>query len=192
MSNNSTRNVFELVQRGDDEAAAIIFNRYVERLVLLARSNLSSKMRQKVDAEDVVQSAFRSFFIRAREGRFAIERSVELWGLLAAITRNKLLKTVERYRQQKRHIDAERPLAGLDADSGNEPTEEEAIALIDEVELLMQGISPLQQQMLELRLQGRSIAEIAESVERSERSVRRFLGDFRQSLENRLESLDRD
>ncbi len=190
MLNISTRNVFELVQHGNDDAAAVVFNRYVERLVLLARSNLSHKMRQKVDAEDIVQSAFRSFFVRAREGRFKIERSAELWGLLVAITRNKLLKTVERYRQQKRQIDVEQPMAGHDMTSAEEPTEEEAIALIDEVELLMQGISPLQQHMLELRLQGQPIAEIAESVQRSERSVRRFLRDFRQSLEVRLDSLN--
>ncbi len=190
--NPSTKNIFEQIERGDDDAAAIIFNRYVERLVLLARANLSNKMRQKVDAEDIVQSAFRSFFLRARQGRFTIERSAELWGLLVAITRNKLLKTVERYHQQKRRIDAEQPLAGLEATSEDEPTEEEAIALIDEVELLMQGISPLHRHMLEMRLQGQSIAEIAENVERSERSVRRFLRDFRQSLEGRLESLNRD
>ena len=190
--NPSTRNIFEQIERGDDDAAAIIFNRYVERLVLLARANLSNKMRQKVDAEDIVQSAFRSFFLRARQGRFTIERSAELWGLLVAITRNKLLKTVERYHQQKRRIDAEQPLAGLEATTEDEPTDEEAIALIDEVELLMQGISPLHRHMLEMRLQGQSIAEIAENVERSERSVRRFLRDFRQSLEGRLESLNRD
>ncbi len=55
---------------GDDEAAAEIFNRFVRRLIFLARSRLNAQVRQKEDPEDVVQSVFRSFFTRQVEGQF--------------------------------------------------------------------------------------------------------------------------
>ncbi len=70
-----------------------------------------------------------------------------------------------------------------------EPTELEGLALADEVELLMSELDSHQRTMLELRLQGKSLPEIAETVERSERTVRRFLGGMRDRLEERLREL---
>lgn len=191
MDERETRLVFGEVQSGDEDAAREIFDRYLQRLVALARARLSDRLQQKVDADDVVQSAFRSFFVRARDGQYVIERSGELWSLLAAITRHKLLKKAEHFRQQKRRLDADQPITdeGLSpADFAAEPTDAEAAALTDEVEFLMSELEPLQRQMLELRLQGHAIPEIAETVDRSERTVRRFLGTFRDQLEERLKS----
>ncbi len=197
MSEGETRFVFDRVQSGDDEAAREVFERYLTRLVALARSRLSNKLQQKVDADDIVQSAFRSFFVRAREGQFTIERSGDLWSLLASITRHKLLKQAEHFRQQKRSLDRDQPLGatGPEADGdlfSTEPTETEAVALSDEVEFLMRNLAPLQRTMLERRLQGQPIPEIAEAVQRSERTVRRFLIQFRDELEERLNSLRRE
>ena len=193
MSEGETRFVFDRVQSGDDEAAREVFERYLTRLVALARSRLSDKLQQKVDADDIVQSAFRSFFVRAREGQFTIERSGDLWSLLASITRHKLLKQAEHYHQQKRSLDRDQPLAVAGSKEppqfAAEPTETEAIALSDELTFLMGELEPLQRKILELRLQGQAIPEIAETVERSERTVRRFLSGFRDQLEDRLRSL---
>lgn len=189
-----TRHVFGRVQDGDEQAAREVFDRYLMRLVALARSRLSDRLQQKVDADDVVQSAFRSFFVRAREGQYVIERSGDLWSLLAKITRHKLLKKAEHYRQQKRSLDSDEPLTedtgGRGAAFSAEPTDEEAVALSDEVAFLMRELEPQQRTMLELRLQGQPIPQIAETVERSERTVRRFLSSFRDSLEERLKSIE--
>lgn len=193
MDGNETREVFDRVRSGDEEAAREVFDRYLGRLVALARSRLSDKLARKVDADDVVQSALRSFFVRARDGQYAIERAGDLWALLAAITKNKLLKKAEHFRQQKRNLDQDQPLAGGSEAEGSpfatDPTDEEAVALSDEVEFLMRGLEPLQRTMLELRLQGQPIPQIADTVERSERTVRRFLSSFRDDLEERLKSL---
>ena len=196
MDGNETREVFHRVRSGDEEAARAVFDRYLGRLVALARSRLSEKLARKVDADDVVQSALRSFFVRARDGQYAIERAGDLWALLAGITKNKLLKKAEHFRQQKRDVDRDQPLAAssdessADADFSEHPTDEEALTLADEVEFLMRKLDPLQRQMLEMRLQGKPIPEIADTVERSERTVRRFLSTFRDNLEERLNSLE--
>src|SRR5262245_54743172 len=78
------------VQAGRSQAADQLFNRYVERLVALARSHMSPSLRTREDEEDVVQSVCRSFFTRAREGQYILQRSGDLWRLLAAITLNKV------------------------------------------------------------------------------------------------------
>src|SRR5438270_12519197 len=67
---------------GDEEAAEQLFHRYAERLLALARSRMSVWLAGHVDPEDVVQSAYRSFFTGARAGRFALERNGDLWRLL--------------------------------------------------------------------------------------------------------------
>lgn len=98
MTENETRHIFDRMQHGDEDAAREVFNRYLHRLVALARSRMSERLGQKFDADDVVQSAFRSFFVRARDGQFAIERAGDLWNLLASITHHKLLKKTRRAR----------------------------------------------------------------------------------------------
>src|SRR5438105_2600607 len=58
---------------GNEEAARQLFDRYVSQLVALARRRISQRIAGRVDAEDIVQSVFRTFFHRVREGQFHIE-----------------------------------------------------------------------------------------------------------------------
>ena len=63
-----SRELLSRFQEGDAAAAEAIFARYANRLLALARSRLSSKLARRIDADDVVQSTFRSFFaVRGRE-----------------------------------------------------------------------------------------------------------------------------
>ncbi len=65
---DDSRELLVRYQRGDPTAAEAIFARYANRLLALARSRLSPKLARRVDADDVVQSTYRSFFVRrARE-----------------------------------------------------------------------------------------------------------------------------
>lgn len=180
-----SQRLFKGVVLGDETAADELFAAYVHRLIALARGRLSERLQRKVDADDIVQSAMRSFFVRARDGQFVIQRSGELWALLAAMTRNKLLRQCERFRQQKR--DVARDEDGLSENAAVvAPTVEEAVAVADELELVMRELSPLSRDIAERRLQGQSIPDIAEAVDRSERTVRRLLAAFRDQLEQRL------
>src|SRR5262245_24535885 len=58
------------LRAGEDDAAREVFERFARRLVLLARARFDKQLAHRVDPEDVVQSAFKSFFIRQREGNF--------------------------------------------------------------------------------------------------------------------------
>jgi RNA polymerase sigma-70 factor (ECF subfamily) len=176
-------------REGDEDAATELFRRYAERLIALARSRLSARLANHVDPEDVVQSAYRSFFTGARAGRYALQRSGDLWRLLVAITLHKLHHQVERHTAGKRaagrecRFGHESNLVQLQGQlHAREPTPAEAAALADTLEQLLRGLEPLQRRMVELRLQGCGLEEIAAEVRRSERTVRRLLERIKERL----------
>ena len=180
---------------GDQEAADEIVDRYLSRLTALARTRLSPKMRRRVDPEDVVQSAYRSFFRNAADDRYVLERSGDLWRLLAAIMMNKLHGQVEFHSAKKRAIGKEESMlaAGGGASSvinpgafAHQPSTTEMLGLTEELERTMTELPAAHRRILELRLQGHSVTEIAEDIERSERTVRRALENIRNMLAQRL------
>src|SRR5947208_2188580 len=118
---------------GDQAAAEELFRRYAERLLGLVRTRLSARLARHVDPEDVVQSAYRSFFSGARAGRYVLQRSGDLWRLLVAITLHKLQQQVEHHTAEKRDFrqcptGAESGLLGLQGRVARDPTPEEAAA----------------------------------------------------------------
>ncbi len=175
---------------GEQKAADELFRRYADRLISLARSRLSGKLSQRIDPEDVVQSAYRSFFVSARAGQYSLECGGDLWGLLVAITLHKLQHQVARHTAEKRTIDRDQSFGGEDTLlriqaqlQTREPSPVEAVALVDQVEKLMRGLEPLQRTMLELRLQGYTLYEIAEKTQRCRRTVIRTLEQVKHHLQ---------
>src|SRR5271165_5672841 len=96
-------------QSGDSAAADELFRRYADRLAALVRSRLSSKLARRLDPEDVLQSAYRSFFAGARAGRYELKRGGDLWRLLVAITLHKLQDQADYHGAGKRNINIEKP-----------------------------------------------------------------------------------
>jgi RNA polymerase sigma-70 factor (ECF subfamily) len=156
---------------------------------------LSAKLRRRVDPEDVVQSAFRSFFRRAEDGDYHFADSGDLWRLLTVITLNKLRRKAEYHSAGKRDFGAERDMAKDDPDAprfeaaARGPSPEAELEAAEEIEITTQGLTPEYKRLIELRLQGYNLDEIATEIDCSERTVRRVLERFRQTLEDRLAGL---
>jgi RNA polymerase sigma factor (sigma-70 family) len=189
-------NSLELLKRwrsGDERAAAEIYDAYVRRLIGLARSRLSQQFSKRFDPEDVVMSAYRSFFVRARDGEFVLEKSGDLWRLLAAITIRKTLAQIEHHRAGKRRVDGEDSLASqlgvVPERLTREPTPDEAVGLIDCLQHVLQAQSAIDRRILELRLAEGSTDEIAVTVGRSPRTVRRALERIQAELEACFQSV---
>lgn len=194
MQTESTfQDLLQKVRQGDDRAAEQIFARYTQQLMAEAQRKLSQRVQQKVDAEDVVQSVYRSFLRRDAAGQFQFDGAGGLWALLATITARKCQRYNRRYSAQKRDAGRELSFELPAADSapaweaaGELPQPEEVAAVVDLAEQLFAGLSDeRERQMLELRLQDYTLAEIGERVGRSEYTVRRFL----QKVERRLQRL---
>src|SRR5262249_1915459 len=71
-TSSSFTDVMARLRAGDEDAARQVFQRFVHRLVGLARVRLGRDLRRRVDPEDVVQSAYKSFFLRYEEGRVEV------------------------------------------------------------------------------------------------------------------------
>jgi RNA polymerase sigma-70 factor (ECF subfamily) len=177
-------------RQGDQQAASELFRRYADRLVALAKSRLSRKMAQRVDPEDVVQSVYRTFFADSREGRYELERGGDLWQLLVTITLHKLQHQVTHASARKRAVERDRnfgsedSLFGIQADVlAQNPSPVEAVALSELLELVMRQLDPRERRMLELRLQGCNLEEIARQTQLSRRTVRRTLKEVKERLE---------
>src|SRR5438105_13667198 len=80
---------------GDVAAAQPLWERYHRQLVALARKKLQSARRREADEDDVVQSAFHSFFQGVAKGRFPqLDDRDNLWRLLVVITARKALDQI--------------------------------------------------------------------------------------------------
>jgi RNA polymerase sigma factor (sigma-70 family) len=174
--------------RGDTVGESDLFVRYLERLTALARARLSANIQARTDPEDVVLSVYRSFFAGARRGQFAIQRSGDLWRLLAAIAIHKVRRTVRHHRAAKRSINREEPASeGIDFSAEKTPSVEDGVALAEYLESIYQLLDPTQRQIIEMRLRGMSHSEIASEAKCSERTVRRHLAAFQQRLRQELD-----
>src|SRR6478672_1607750 len=91
---------------GEDDAATKLYKRYAERLQRLAQRNTGLDLTPRFDAEDVVQSVFRTFFRRVRTGLYDLPAGDELWRLLLVISLNKIRTLAVYHRAQKRSVGA--------------------------------------------------------------------------------------
>src|SRR5436190_3534199 len=141
------------------DAARKLWQRYFHRVAGMARKILAAGPRGGADEEDVAQSAFRSFFIRARKGHFPqLNDRDDLWKLLVTITIRKAVK-------QKRKL-ARQPIAIEDVEEVNlqlaeRPTPEFVVALQDEMQRLLGLLDATEQRVAGLILEGRTTEEIA-------------------------------
>lgn len=191
---NSFAEFLAKLHSGDDAAAQELFERFAHQLIALALRHIDAGLRHKVDPEDVVQSAYKSFFSRYGDGNLEVVNWNSLWGLLTLITVRKCAERAAYHRAERR--DAAREVAaprGEDAAPwpehfGREPTPLEAAVLSETVEQLFAGLDEEERPILKLSLQGYTTREISERVGRAERTVRLL----REGIRHRLEEMQRE
>src|SRR5580704_15935005 len=96
------RDLIAAFKAGSETAARELFDRYCEKLMRLARRRIGQRMTTRVDPEDVIQSAFRTFFTRVRNDEFTFEGENDLFKLLVRLTVNKALRQIAHHRAAKR------------------------------------------------------------------------------------------
>jgi RNA polymerase sigma-70 factor (ECF subfamily) len=176
----SDRSLMHRFRDGDQRAASALYARYVKRLRGLAQVHDVDVLAPRVDADDIVQSAFGSFFRGAREGLYHAPPSGELWQLLAAITRHKLNRARVHHTAEKRdaRITSGGEVSAELAAHGGQPLAE--VKLV--IEEILETRVPVERTIVQLRIEGRAVAEIAGNVGRSKRTVERVLQEFRDDL----------
>ncbi len=178
----SDHSLLRRFQVGDDDAATALYERYANRLLALARKKTAVKFRTRFDAEDVVQSVFRSFFRRARGGLYRVPEGGELWQLLLVLSLNKIRRLAIRHGAQKRDVHATVSQDAGDFDPAQVPEQTARDILKLVVEETIDKLPAKQQEIVRYRIDGYEITEIVDRVGRSKRTVERTLQSFRQRL----------
>lgn len=180
------RSLLRRVQRGHADASTDLYLRYAERLLRLATAQSSPDLARRVDAEDIVQSVFRTFFRRATLGHYTVPDGEEIWKLLLVIALNKVRASGAFHRAAKR--DVRRTTGGETFDRAVESQaagDESSLNFLRMmVEDLLRDLPEAHRQIIELRIEGHEVNDIAATVQRSKRSVERVLQDFRQRLDS--------
>jgi len=176
------------LKAGDDEAARQILERFARQLIAMARRRVDGPLKHKVDPEDVVQSACKSFFYRYSDGNFDIGNWNSLWGLLTIITVRKCSERIAYHRAERR--DAAREVSASQREPAaspellsREPTPMEAVELSETIDRLLAGLDERERPVVELSLQGFTAREISKRLDRAERTVRLLRERVRKRLE---------
>ncbi len=169
-------------QAGEDDAATALYTRYCVRLMELANRSAGDDLSTRVDAEDIVQSVFRTFFRRVSDGHYLIPEGEELWKLLLVIALNKVRMIAEHHRAAKRDVSHTQSIGGNDIETEADATEVLRMTIDD----ILVTLPESHQSVVHARIDGYQIGEIAERVSLSRRSVERILQSFRKRLRTTL------
>jgi RNA polymerase sigma factor (sigma-70 family) len=176
---------------GDDRVVAEFWQTYSPALRRLANKQMSPALKQRVDPDDVVQSACRTFFRRARQEQFQLEDSAALWRLLCAVTLTKVRQHARFHRRKRRGMDREISInasesGGIASPVDPGPAPDEAVAFADQLQHLLQELDDEELRLIQLKLEGRDHEQIASILQCSTRSVRRLLAKIRDRWEREI------
>ncbi len=174
---------------GESDAQLQLWDRYLCRLLGLARNRLRGLSDPMTEPDDLVSIVFHDFLLGISQNRFQkIDDRHDLWQVLVMLTNR---RSIDRRRQAsayKRRIARPGDQSGwdevrLDPISslvGREPTPAEAVLLADEIRQRFESLSDERLVAIaKAKLQGRSNQEISELLGCSTRSVERKLSLIR-------------
>jgi RNA polymerase sigma-70 factor (ECF subfamily) len=177
------------LREGQPDAATQLFDRYASKILALASAYLGKDLVPRFDAEDILQSVFRTFFRRAGQGEYDLPDGNNLWKLLFVIGLNKIRSKGAHHRADMRDVRltttgpaAESALTGLCAEDTHALTE-----LKLTIEEILGKFPASQRVIIELRMEGDKVDEIARKAGRSKRTVERAIHDFCGVLKDILE-----
>jgi len=190
------------VRAGDDSAAMMLWQRYSDHILEIARKSLGDSPRRVHDEEDVALMAFKSLLAGLREGRFKdLDAREQLWRLLIVITSRKAAVLIESSSRLKRGAGEVRgDSAMLDAEPepgrrssfddlpSENPTPDIALILADQTRRLLELLpDDISRRLFQLKLEGYSHEEIATALDCNTRTVERRLKQIREIWQQEIE-----
>jgi DNA-directed RNA polymerase specialized sigma24 family protein len=172
---------------GDQDAVQQLWDRYAEKLVLVAQQHLRNVPKRFADEEDIASSVFHSLCRGAAAGRFQnIKDRDDLWWLLLAITKQKSVDLMRRETALKRgrgQTQTEADLAVIDAEFGrfsldqiicDEPTPDFIVMLNEQFEHLLSLLrDDTLRSIAVMRIEGYSMQEVADCLGTALRTIER-------------------
>lgn len=174
---------------GDETAMQRLVSQYEPELRIVARHRLGPALRPHLDTIDLVQSVHRSLLIGLRANRFDISSPEKLIGLAVTIVRRKAAKHWRHLKRQQRL--SSRDEAGddfVDTMLSLQTPQTDISADVATQEVLAQwlaGLDNIEKQLITMRLEGHSTAEVAKALELDPDVLRVKLSRLRKRLRER-------
>ncbi len=176
----SDHSLIARIQAGEEEAATEIYNRYAKRILGLVSHQMADRLHLEIQPEDIVQSVFKSIFRGVTSGGYDAPEGGTLWQLMAVVAIHKVRRSASKRTVQKRDFRRTQSLNSLESFDVQDRTtpEDFEIAIREAIEHLL----PAEKSAVLLRVQGHSVEEISEKLDRSRRSVERLLQSSREKM----------
>jgi RNA polymerase sigma factor (sigma-70 family) len=168
----------------DPEAVGELCRQYEARLRVAARVLLGPALRPHLDSMDLVQSVHRSLLIGFREEKFDVSTPENLIALALTVLRRKVARHWRRLQRQQRGNGSSLNLLPQILSSLSTPQAGPAdvAQYHDQVELLCRQLNATERQILALRLDGYTTAEIANQLGLNHITLRVRLTRLRERL----------
>ncbi len=177
---SSDQSLIARLRTGDEQAANEFYDRYVRRVYGLVQQQMADHLRAMVQPEDIVQSVFKSIFRGLSSGDYNAPQSGSLWHLVAIVAVHKVRSNARRRLASKRD---ERRSQSIDElqnfEAASRLTAGEFELAIREA---IEGLRPIEREVVMLRVQAYSVEEISNKLQRSRRGVERNLQSAREKL----------
>lgn len=190
MARNASLDSFLARLRSGEPDAEARFREFVGKLLATIRRRLDRRLASRVDPEDVLQSALRSFFRRQREAPQEVANWEDLLAVALTIAHRKCLRQHEHHFAGRRDIRREtggQPVSVGRTAVSREPEPIDAAVVNEITARLFDGLTERERQVLALSISGHSVAEVSRQLRRTERTVRRLLARVRHRLELEME-----
>jgi RNA polymerase sigma factor (sigma-70 family) len=175
--------VFAGLERGDQDAARSLYERFIEQLIRMAGRKLQNKLVSRADPESVAHSVFESFFDGVNRKRFELRNWGMVLGLLAKITLRKCLRRKRQEMQARRFPGAKlNPLEEWEAIAATPGPDEEAM-MADLMTTALADFDADERTVIDEYMKEQTVDSVTQHVKLSERTVHRIIARFRRRLE---------
>ena len=187
--------LMQRVAGGSEAAVWQLLDRYSKNILRTVRRHLPTEIRSKVDSVDIVQSVWKSL-LRKGPRLDDLATADQLIAYVASMARLKVYETHRHYtKQAKTDVRREVRQAGVvppeTPRTGEAPdpidrrasTPSAIVQAQENWECAVKRLGTRAEQVVELRLQGATLDEIAEQLTLSKSTVRRVLASMLNSLE---------
>jgi DNA-directed RNA polymerase specialized sigma24 family protein len=169
----------DALRTGDAVAGRAVWERFLERMLAVARRRLAGASRRVSDEEDAVVVAFERFLHGVRQDRFPRLRDRDdLWAILFTLTERAAANQQRDQNRDKRgggDVRGDSALEGIEAVAAG-PTPADEVSMQENMARLIAGLEDEELRQIALaRMEGYPNAEIAGQIGRAEVTVERRL-----------------
>jgi RNA polymerase sigma-70 factor (ECF subfamily) len=155
------------VHLGDRNALSHLLNCYEREVRQAAQCLLGRSLRSSLDPADLVQSVHRTLILGIRANKVQVHSRGSLLALALTVARHKAVRAARQVRSRRQQNAAHVDTAGLAEEATRPLPEADPARLVeyqDTLESLCKDLSEVDRQLVELRLQGYSTADVARQL----------------------------